>query len=145
LALPENSGNLRSSCPLSRLAVTFCRVLSKSPLGLLIVKESLQETIMQGNLQVPEKTWQGLKPHRGEGIVVLGIIGLICCFICGIIAWVMANNDLREMAAGIMDPRGRGLTQAGKICGIISVIPAILILCLLVVALIGGVFAACLA
>ena len=100
---------------------------------------------MQGNLQVPEKTWQGLKPHRGEGIVVLGIIGLICCFICGIIAWVMANNDLREMAAGIMDPRGRGLTQAGKICGIISVIPAILILCLLVVALIGGVFAACLA
>lgn len=100
---------------------------------------------MKGNLQVSEETWHELKPHRGQGIVVLGIVGLLCCFICGIIAWVMANNDLREMAAGTMDPRGRGLTQAGKICGIISVIPAILILCLLVVALIGGVFAACLA
>jgi uncharacterized membrane protein YidH (DUF202 family) len=44
------------------------------------------------------------------------------CFICGIIAWVMGNNDLREMAAGTMDPAGRGLTQAGKICGMISVI-----------------------
>jgi hypothetical protein len=47
------------------------------------------------------------------------------CFICGIIAWVMGNNDLREMAAGTMDPAGRGLTQAGKICGMISVILAI--------------------
>jgi uncharacterized membrane protein YidH (DUF202 family) len=26
------------------------------------------------------------------------------------------------MAAGTMDPAGRGLTQAGKICGMISVI-----------------------
>jgi hypothetical protein len=47
------------------------------------------------------------------------------CFICGIIAWVMGNNDLKEMAAGTMDPAGRGLTQAGKICGMISVILAI--------------------
>jgi hypothetical protein len=34
----------------------------------------------------------------------------------------MGNNDLREMAAGTMDPDGRGLTQAGKICGMIGVI-----------------------
>lgn len=98
---------------------------------------------METNLQVSGEPAQYLKPHRGQGIVVLGIVGLLCCFICGIIAWVMANNDLAQMNAGIMDPRGRGLTQAGKVCGIISVIiclaPILLLLCLLVIALIVGV------
>ncbi|UCC64145.1 MAG: DUF4190 domain-containing protein [Phycisphaerales bacterium] len=68
---------------------------------------------------------QQLRPHRGTVVLVLGILGLVCCVICGIIAWVMGNGDLREMNAGRMDPTGRGLTQAGKICGMISVILAI--------------------
>lgn len=67
-------------------------------------------------------TQQPLRPHRGGLILALGILGLVCCFICGIIAWVMGSNDLKEMAAGRMDPAGQGLTQAGKICGMISVI-----------------------
>ncbi|KKL57073.1 hypothetical protein LCGC14_2239040, partial [marine sediment metagenome] len=50
------------------------------------------------------------------------ILGLIVCFICGIIAWVMGNSDLRKMDHGIMDPTGRDMTQAGRICGIISTI-----------------------
>jgi len=62
-----------------------------------------------------------LKPHRGTTVLVLGILGIACCFICGIIAWVMGNNDLKEMDAGIMDPEGKGITQAGKICGIVSI------------------------
>ena len=64
----------------------------------------------------------GMRPHRGVAVLVLGILGLVVCVICGIIAWVMGNNDLREMDAGRMDPSGRGITQAGKICGMISVI-----------------------
>ena len=56
--------------------------------------------------------------------MTLGILGIACCFICGIIAWVMGKNDLREIDAGTMDPTGRGLTNAGKICGMISVILA---------------------
>ena len=67
-------------------------------------------------------TQQTLRPHRGTVILVLGILGIVCCFICGIIAWVMGSNDLREMAAGRMDPSGQGMTNAGKICGMISVI-----------------------
>jgi hypothetical protein len=63
-----------------------------------------------------------MKPHRGVLILVLGILGIIPCFICGIIAWVLANNDLKEIDAGLMDPAGRGMTQAGKICGIIGII-----------------------
>jgi len=65
-----------------------------------------------------------LKPHRGTAVLVLGILGLVVCVICGIIAWVMGKNDLREMDAGIMDPSGRGITNAGRICGMVSVILA---------------------
>lgn len=64
---------------------------------------------------------QPVRPHRGVMILVFGILGLVCCIIFGILAWVMGGSDLREMNAGRMDPSGRGLTQAGKICGIISV------------------------
>ena len=60
-------------------------------------------------------------------ILVFGILGLVMCFIFGIVAWVMGNGDLREMAAGAMDPTGEGLTKAGKICGMISVILTIAI------------------
>lgn len=67
-------------------------------------------------------TQQTLRPHRGGLVLALGILGLVCCFICGIVAWVLGSGDLKEMAAGRMDPAGQGLTQAGKICGIISVI-----------------------
>jgi hypothetical protein len=62
------------------------------------------------------------KPHRGTAVLVLGILSIVVCFICGIIAWVMANSDLREMAAGTMDPSGEGNTRAGRICGIIGTI-----------------------
>ena len=66
-----------------------------------------------------------LRPHRGGAVLTLGILGLVVCAICGAIAWSMGNTDLREMAAGTMDPSGEGLTKAGKICGMISVILAI--------------------
>mgnify|MGYP000417387606 CR=1 FL=1 len=52
----------------------------------------------------------------------LGIVGLVCCFPVGIAAWIMGNGDLKAMAEGHMDPTGEGMTKAGKICGIISVI-----------------------
>jgi hypothetical protein len=51
----------------------------------------------------------------------------------------MGNNDLREIDAGRMDPSGRGLTQAGKICGMVGVILAIVgIVIQLIVILLGG-------
>ena len=70
-----------------------------------------------------------LQPHRGVLILVLGILGIVICQPVGIIAWVLGKNDLTEMDAGRMDPQGRGLTEAGKILGIISV--AILVLSVL--------------
>ncbi len=77
---------------------------------------------------VPQVTSRWYRPHRGGAVLALGIIGLVACFICGIIAWSMGNTDLREMDAGRMDPSGRGLTVAGKICGMISTIIAMVVL-----------------
>ncbi len=71
---------------------------------------------------------QSVAPHRGVLILILGILGIVCCFICGIIAWVMGNNDMREIDAGRMDPTGRGLTQAGKICGMVGVILSVVVI-----------------
>ena len=65
---------------------------------------------------------QPLRSHRGVLVLVLGILSIVCCLICGIIAWVMANKDLKEMAAGTMDPSGEGLTKSGKICGIVGIV-----------------------
>jgi hypothetical protein len=86
----------------------------------------------------------GMRPHRGTMILVLGILGLVLCFILGIIAWVMGTGDLREMDAGRMDPSGRGMTQAGRIIGMVATILAslaILMWLLIVVAGIGGAIA----
>ena len=67
-----------------------------------------------------------LEPHRGTVILVMGILGILVCFICGIFAWVWGNEDLRKIKAGEMDPEGRSLTDAGRILGIISVALAVL-------------------
>jgi len=87
----------------------------------------------------------GLRPHRGTMILVFGILGLVLCVIFGIIAWVMGNGDLNAIARGEMDPAGEGLTKAGKICGMISVIlniVAIVVWILMVVVVVGGAAAA---
>lgn len=63
-----------------------------------------------------------MKPNRGTLILVLGILGLVLCQFLGIPAWLMGSRDLKEMDAGQMDPAGRSLTKAGRICGIIATI-----------------------
>ena len=63
------------------------------------------------------------RPHRGAAILTLGILSLVVLLPCaplGIFAWVMGSNDLSEMRRGQMDRSGEGLTQAGRILGIVS-------------------------
>jgi len=62
-----------------------------------------------------------MKPHRGTLILVLGILSLVVCQPVGIAAWIMGKGDLAEMDSGQMDPEGRQLTNAGRICGMIAV------------------------
>jgi hypothetical protein len=76
------------------------------------------------------------EPDRGSTVLALGIISLagimvMCvpligvilvpiCAILGVVAWVMGQIDLGKMKRGQMDDAGRGMTQAGWICGIIG-------------------------
>ena len=61
-----------------------------------------------------------MKPHRGALILAFGILGPVVCQLFGVAAWVMANNDLKEMNRGYMDPSGRDLTQTGRILGMVA-------------------------
>ena len=69
---------------------------------------------------------QDFQPHRGSMILTFGIIGIACFFPLGIAAWVMGHSDIKSIDSGVMDPSGRSMTNGGKICGIISVIIAVL-------------------
>jgi hypothetical protein len=70
---------------------------------------------------------QDYAPHRGGMILAFGIIGLVSGLgiIFGPIAWMMGNTDLKEMEAGRMDPEGQGITQVGRILGMIATIMSI--------------------
>lgn len=74
--------------------------------------------------QPPQGSHQ--KPGRGTLILVMGLLGIIVCFIFGILAWIWGKQDLAEMDAGIMDPTDRGITKAGYILGIIGCVLGII-------------------
>lgn len=76
---------------------------------------------------------------RAVTILVLGILGLVCCGVLGIVAWVMGNTALREIDASGGRIGGRGMVQAGRICGIVATALMILgILFFVVTFAVGG-------
>jgi hypothetical protein len=83
-----------------------------------------------------------MKPHRGTLILVLGILSLVLCAPLGIVAWIMGSTDLKQMDAGAMEPSGRPLTSAGRICGIIGTCLLTLGILFAIVALAGGLLGA---
>jgi hypothetical protein len=50
----------------------------------------------------------------------------------------MGNKDLNEIRSGRMDPSGEGTTQAGRICGMIATILAVLGIVIAVIFLVLG-------
>jgi hypothetical protein len=62
-----------------------------------------------------------LAPHRGAVVLTLGILSIVICgIILGPIAWALGSTDMKEIREGRMDPDGEGITNAGRICGIIG-------------------------
>src|SRR4051794_4773582 len=85
-------------------------------------------------------------PHRGRLLGVLSTAAAVCAVlgcivrftaplavVLGVGVWAVARHDLREMAAGRMDPAGEGQTataqEAGIWCLALTVLP-LLALCL---------------
>jgi hypothetical protein len=61
-------------------------------------------------------------PKADNGILILamGILGFVICPILSVVAWVMGSGALRDIASGQMDPKNKGLVQAGYYLGIIN-------------------------
>ena len=79
-----------------------------------------------------------MKPHRAVVILVFGILSFVVCPFFGIAAWVMGNNDLQEMDNGWMDPSGRDMTKAGRICGMVGTgLLAIQLIAIIVIVLVA--------
>jgi hypothetical protein len=54
-------------------------------------------------------------------ILILGIVGLLCCGPAGIVAWIMGNNELKAIDEGRRNPAQRSTANAGRIIGIVAV------------------------
>jgi ABC-type Fe3+ transport system permease subunit len=72
-------------------------------------------------------------------ILVLGILGIICCGPLGIAAWIMGNNELEAIGNGRRNPEGRSTANAGRVMGIIASVLMILGFLVLIGLLIFGV------
>ncbi len=60
------------------------------------------------------------QPHRGGLILGLAIAAfVVSCPLLSVVAWIMGNGDVRKMRAGHMDASGLGITEAGRILGMI--------------------------
>jgi hypothetical protein len=70
----------------------------------------------------PQRRRRDLVPHRGALILTLGILGFVVLPLLCPVAWILGNSDMAEIRAGRMDPEGEGLTQAGRVCGIIGTV-----------------------
>lgn len=56
----------------------------------------------------------------------MGLLSLAGVFPLGFVAWSMGSRDIKEMNAGSMDGTGRRLTQIGRFCGLVAVLPFLL-------------------
>jgi hypothetical protein len=72
--------------------------------------------------------------------LVLGILGIICCAPLGVVAWIMANNELEGIRGGRRNPANEGTANASRILGIVGTVLLGLGLIALVL-LIAGLFA----
>lgn len=63
------------------------------------------------------------QPHpRGVAVLVLGLVSLVGCLPCAIIAIVLANGALKEIDANPAAYTNRGTINAGRILGIIGLV-----------------------
>ncbi len=69
-------------------------------------------------------TGHGYAPDhpRSTLVLVLGILSLVLCQVLGPVAWVMGNRVVREVDQSGGRLAGRGVANAGRICGIIATV-----------------------
>lgn len=63
---------------------------------------------------------------KGTTILILGILGLVCCSPLGIVAFVMGNTALKEIDANPGMYSNRQIVFIGKILGIVAMVLLVL-------------------
>lgn len=62
------------------------------------------------------------EPSQATTALVLGILGIICCQLLGIAAWIMANKEIEGIRSGRRNPANEGTATAARILGIIGTV-----------------------
>jgi len=76
---------------------------------------------------------------EGELLLIVGLGALVAHLALSVAVWAMAARDLEMMAAGQMDPAGRGRTLAGKALAMLLVFGTVFVaLAGVIVVLRGG-------
>jgi hypothetical protein len=73
---------------------------------------------------------------KGMTVLILGILGLVCCSPLGIAAFIMGNNALKEIDAQPGRYSNRQIVQIGRILGIIAMV--LLVLSIIWIVFLGG-------
>lgn len=63
---------------------------------------------------------ENLRQCRADLVLVLGILSLFLCGPLGIVAWLLANSELRQMRAGLASCERVRSLKAGRVLGIIG-------------------------
>jgi hypothetical protein len=70
-----------------------------------------------------------LSPHRAGGLLVGVVLGTCpCLFVLGPMVWILADKDLKQIAAGKMEPSGEALTRTAKYLAILGTIISVSLL-----------------
>jgi hypothetical protein len=69
-------------------------------------------------------------------ILILGIVGILCCNLLGPVAWYMGKQELQAIAEGRVVATNEGMAKAGMILGIIGT--ALLVFAILWILFFGG-------
>lgn len=78
--------------------------------------EPNKDTLSQGN-------YGAMPLPNATATLVLGILSIVICFICGIVALVLANKDiaLYKNNPGLYSEASYNNVKAGRICAIIGI------------------------
>lgn len=73
-------------------------------------------------MSFPSESTAYPEASQASTALVISILGLVCCQVLGIVAWVMANNELEGIKTGKRNPANEGTANAARIIGIVSTV-----------------------
>ena len=59
---------------------------------------------------------------RAVTILVLGVVGLLCCNLTAPVAWVLGWLELRDIRQGTAPPQDQSFAQIGMVLGIVGTV-----------------------